>query len=135
MNQSKRGTVLTVLAVLLVLLALEDLLKPFRLEGPTTGLVFFGTRLTGTADTIIAPLFGLFLLYYASTIWRMSRAALYIAFGYAIYVTLNLTLYTLKYPPPTVRAEQIFGIVYSILAFALTWGTAILLWRRKADLT
>src|SRR5690242_18424253 len=104
MNQSKRGTVLTVFAVLLVLLAVEDLLKPF-------------------------------LLFYASTIWRMNRTALYIAFCYAIYVTLNLFLFTMKYPAPTTRGDQIFGIVYSILALALSWGLASMLARRKADLT
>jgi len=43
-------------------------------------------------------------------------------------------LYTMKYPTPTNRAEQIFGIVYSILALSLSWGTAILLSRRKSDL-
>ena len=37
MAASKRSAVLTVLAVLFALAALEDLLKPFRLEGPTTG--------------------------------------------------------------------------------------------------
>jgi hypothetical protein len=135
MNESKRGTFLTVISVLLVLLAIEDILKPFHLEGPTTGLVFFGTRLSGTADAIIGPLFGLFLLFYASTIWRMRRVAITVAYGYAVYVTINLVLFTMKNPPPTGRGDQIFGIVYSILAVAITWGTAIYLSRRKADLS
>jgi hypothetical protein len=134
MNESKRGTVLTVISVLLVLLAIEDVLKPFHLEGGTTGLVFFGTRLSGVADAIFAPLFGLFLLFYASTIWRMRRVALTVAYGYAVYVVINLMLFTMKNPAPAARSEQIFGIVYSILAVAITWGTAIYLSRRKADL-
>src|SRR5258708_16556610 len=112
---SKRGTILTVLAILLVLLAIEDILKPLRLEGPTTGLVFFGTRLSGMANNILGPLIGVFLLFYASSIWRMRRSALTIAFIYAIYVTINLALYTMKYSTPTARADQIFGVVYSIL--------------------
>jgi hypothetical protein len=132
---SKRGAILTVLAILLVLLAIEDILKPLRLEGPTTGLVFFGTRLSGMANKILGPLVGIFLLFYASSIWRMRRSALTIAFIYAIYVTINLALYTIKNPTPAARAEQIFGIVYSILALLLTWGTAILLKRRKSALT
>ncbi len=134
MNQSKRGAILTVLAVLLVLLAIADVLKPFRLEGPTTGLVFFGTRLSGTANAILGPLVGIFLLIYAAAIWRMRRYALYFAHGYAAYVTINLALYTMKYPMPPTREEQIFGIVYSILALVLTWGTAILLSRRRTEL-
>jgi len=132
---SKRGAILTTLAILLVLLAIEDILKPFHLEGPTTGLVFLGTRLSGMANMILGPLVGVFLLIYASSIWRMRRSALTIAFIYAIYVTINLALYTMKYPTPTERSEQIFGIVYSILALSLTWGTAILLNRRQVDLT
>ncbi|HYL59032.1 MAG TPA: hypothetical protein VEU51_09185, partial [Candidatus Acidoferrales bacterium] len=107
MNESKRGTVLTAISVLLVLLAIEDILKPFHLEGPTTGLVFFGTRLSGVKDAIIAPLFGLFLLFYASTIWRMRLMALTVAYGYAVYVVINLVLFTVRNPPPTERGDQI----------------------------
>ncbi|MDO8433134.1 MAG: hypothetical protein Q7S58_12060 [Candidatus Binatus sp.] len=132
---SKRGAILTTMAVLLVLLGIEDILKPLRLEGPTTGLVFFGTRLSDTPNAILGPLLGVFLLIYASSIWQMRRSAITIAYIYAIYVTINLALYTMKYPTPPTRGEQIFGIVYSILALVLTWGTAILLSRRKADLT
>ena len=132
---SRRGSILTVLAVLLVLLGIEDILKPLRLEGPTTGLVFFGTRLSGTADAILGPLVGIFLLIYAAAIWRMRPYAIYLAYGYAVYVTINLALYMMKSPTPPTRGEQIFGIVYSIVALVLTWGTAILLSRRKAELT
>jgi hypothetical protein len=135
MNQSKRGAILTTVAVLLALLAVADILKPFHLEGPTTGLVFFGTRTSGMANNILGPLLGIFLLIYASSIFRMRRSALTIAYVYAIYVTINLALYTIKYPIPTNHEEQIFGIVYTILGLTFTWGTAIILSRRKADLT
>ncbi|HYL57890.1 MAG TPA: hypothetical protein VEU51_03395, partial [Candidatus Acidoferrales bacterium] len=74
-------------------------------------------------------------LFYASTIWRMRLMALTVAYGYAVYVVINLVLFTVRNPPPTERGDQIFGIVYSILAVAITWGTAIYLSRRKADLT
>src|SRR5258707_13033649 len=93
---SKRGAILTAMAVLLVLLAIEDILKPFGLEGPTTGLVLFGTHLSGTANAILGPLVGIFLLIYAASIWRMRRSAMYIAYGYAIYVPINMVLYPMN---------------------------------------
>jgi hypothetical protein len=65
----------------------------------------------------------------------MRRYAMYLGFAYAIYVTVNLALFTATNPPPSSRADIIFGIVYSILALAVSWGTAILLSRSKADLT
>jgi hypothetical protein len=133
--ESKRGAALTGFAVLFVLLAIEDILKPFRLEGPTTGLVFFGTRLSGTADAIMGPLFGIFLLVYAAGIWRMRRYVLYIAYGYATYVVINLVLASAKNPAPTTRAEVIFDVVYSVLAIVLSWTAAILVGRRRAALT
>ena len=135
MADSRRGTVLTTLAVLFAILALTDILKPLHLEGPTTGLVFFGKRLSGTPDAILGPLLGIILLIYAAGIWRMRRYALYLGFAYAIYVTINLALFSARNPPPATQGEMIFGIVYIIVALALSWGTAILLKRRKADLS
>jgi hypothetical protein len=134
MANSRRGGFLTTMAVLLVLLATTDILKPFHLEGPTTGLVFFGRRLSGVADAIMGPLLGIFLLIYAAGIWRMRRYAVYLGFAYAIYVTINIVLFTVTNPMPTDRPDQIFGIVYSILAISFSWATAIVLNRRKADL-
>jgi hypothetical protein len=135
MADSRRGTVLTTLAVLFAILALTDILKPLHLEGPTTGLVFFGKRLSGTPDAILGPLLGIILLIYAAGIWRMRRYALYLGFAYAIYVTINLALFSARNPPPATQGEMIFGIVYIIVALALSWGTAILLKRSKADLS
>jgi len=135
MAEKSRGTTLTVLAILFALLAITDILKPFHLEGPTTGLVFFGKRLAGTPDAILGPLLGIILLIYAAGIWRMRRYALGLGYAYAIYVALNLVLFSVRNPPPASQSERIFGIVYVILALAFTWGTAILLARRKAELT
>lgn len=130
---AKRGAVLTMLAVLFAILAISDLLKPFHLEGPDTGLVFFGTRLSGVPNAIIGGLLGIFLLTYAAGIWRMKRYVLPVAFGYAIYVALNLVLFTLKNPQPP--GQLLFGIIYTVLAIGFSWGTAILIWRRRAELT
>ena len=135
MADSKRSAVLTVLAVLFALAAIEDLLKPFHLEGPTTGLVFFGTRLSGMSNAVLGPLLGIFLLIYAAGIWQMRRYAIYLAYVYAAYVAINLLLFTATNPPPASRGEMIFGVVYSILALALTWGAAISLTRSRAELT
>lgn len=134
MANSRRGVFLTAMAVLLALLAITDILKPLHLEGPTTGLVFFGHRLSGVPDAIVGPLVGIFLLIYAAGIWRMLRYAMYLGFVYAIYVTLNIVLFTVTNPMPTDRPDQIFGIVYSILAIVFSWATAIVLNRRKANL-
>ncbi len=134
MADSRRGVALTTLAILFAILALTDILKPLHLEGPTTGLVFFGKRLSGTPDAILGPLLGIVLLIYAAGIWRMRRYAMYLGYAYAIYVTLNLVLFSVRNPPPASQSEMIFGIVYIILALAFSWGTAILLSRRKVDL-
>ncbi len=134
MAESRRGGVLTTLAVLFGILGVTDILKPFHLEGATTGLVFFGQRLSGTADAILGSALGIILLIYAAGIWRMRRYALYLGYVYAVYVTLNLVLYQVRNPPPATQTERIFGFVYVILALAFSWGTAIILSRRKAEL-
>jgi len=134
MADSRRGGALTTLAILFAILALTDILKPFHLEGATTGLVFLGKRLSGTPDAILGPALGIILLIYAAGIWRMRRYAMYLGYAYAIYVTVNLALFSVKIPPPPSRGERIFGIIYLVLALAFSWGTAILLNRRKADL-
>ena len=135
MANSRRSGFLTTMAVLFVVLAIEDILKPLHLEGPTTGLVFFGRRLSGVPDAVLGPLVGIFLLIYAAGIWRMRRYALYLGFAYAIYVTINLVLFTATNPAPTSRGDRVFGIAYSLLALVLTWATAILLSRHKGELT
>jgi hypothetical protein len=134
MANSRRGIALTVLAILFAILAISDILKPLHLEGPTTGLVFFGRRLSGTPNAILGPILGIFLLAYAAGIWRMRGYALALGYAYAIYVTINLVLFSARNPPPASQGEMIFGIVYIVGALALSWGTAVLLGRRKADL-
>lgn len=134
MADSRRGGLLTTLAILFAILGVTDILKPFHLEGATTGLVFFGKRLSGTPDAILGPVLGIILLSYAAGIWRMRGYAMYLGLAYAIYVTINLVLFTARNPPPASQGEMIFDIVYVIFALLFSWGTAILLSRRKADL-
>jgi hypothetical protein len=135
MADSRRSGALTILAILFAILAMSDILKPFHLEGATTGLVFFGKRLSGTPDAILAPILGIVLLSYAAGIWRMRRYAMYLGYAYAIYVTANLVLYFARNPPPASHGEAIFGLIYIVFALAFSWGTAMLLSRRKAELT
>jgi|ERR1022692_1156561 tryptophan-rich sensory protein len=134
MGESKRGALLTTIAILFAILAISDILKPLKLEGPTTGLVFFGTRQAGMANAILGPFMGLILLFYAIGIWRMRRYAMIVGWIYAAYVTVNLFLYTELNPPAKSQSEMIFGIVYMILAITITVGTAIILTRRRVEL-
>src|SRR5262245_42305464 len=143
--QTKRGGFLTTMAILLALAAIEDVLKPFGRQGPTTpgsflpriqpGIVVLGVRHTGAEAAILGPLVAAVLVVYTIGIWRMKRYAVTVAWIYAVYVILNLTLFTIRNPPPPTRGETIFGIVYSIVAIVLTVGTASALTYRRADLT
>jgi len=96
MNRPDRDPLVTVLAVLFGLLAISDLTKPIQASlgaGPRPGFVLLGHRLSGTANAVVGPLFGLYLLVYAAGIWRMRRWALAMGTVYAIYVIVNLTLF------------------------------------------
>jgi hypothetical protein len=134
MGESKRGALLTTIAILFAILAITDILKPLKLEGPTTGLVFFGTRQAGMTNAILGPLMGLILLFYAAGIWRMRRYAMALGWMYAAYVIVNLALYTQLNLPAKTSGEMVFDIVYMIVAIAMTVGTAIILTRRRAEL-
>jgi hypothetical protein len=132
-----RGVALTILAILFGLVAIIDIQKPFgatRWAGLKIGLVFFGKRLAGTPEMMLGPLFGIVLLIYAAGIWRMRRYALGLGYAYAIYVTINVALFSIRNPAPDSTGEKIFGVAYIIVALALTWGSAIILGRRRAEL-
>ena len=58
MAEKSRGATLTIFALLFALLAISNFLKPFHLD-PNAGFVFLGTKLTGTANAIMGPLFGI----------------------------------------------------------------------------
>jgi hypothetical protein len=143
--QTKRGGFLTAMAILLALAAIEDVFKPFGQQGPTTpasflpriqpGIVVLGVRHTGSEAAILGTLVGAFLVLYVIGIWRMKRYVVAVAWLYAAYVILNITLFMIRNPPAPTRGEMIFGVVYSIGAIVLTVGTAFALTRRRANLT
>jgi len=132
---SERGTALTVFAILFGLLAISNFLKPLRLDDQT-GFVLFGIRLTGLANTIVGPLFGVFLALYAWGIWNMRRFALPMGHFYATYVVLNLVMFSFvgPKPPDAGFGYQVFILLYAAIAIGVSAGAAIKLTGRKADL-
>jgi hypothetical protein len=129
-----RGRTLTTFAVLFAVLAVSNLLKPLQLGGPETGFVLFGKRLSGSANTVAGPLFGVFLAVYAAGVWGMRRWALPLAWLYAAYVVVNLVLFTVRTPTPPGVGYMLFGLVYMLVAIGVSGGAALLLSRRKAEL-
>lgn len=134
MADTQRGSALTTFAVLFGILALSNLLKPLQLGGAHTGFVFFGNRLTGTANTLIAPLFGIFLAVYAYGIWTMRRFALPMGHAYATYVVLNLILWSFNDPNEKTPRYMVFAVVYAAVAIGVSLAAAVLLTKRKAEL-
>jgi hypothetical protein len=129
-----RGPALTTFAFLFALLAVSNFLKPLQLGGAQTGFVFFGRRLAGTPNAIAGPLFGAFLLAYATGIWGMRRYALPLAYLYAAYVVVNLVCFNVRNVRPPGAGYLVFGIVYSVVAIGVSSGAAWLLARRKTAL-
>ena len=126
-----RDRTLTVFAVVFGLLAISNFLKPLQLGGSHTGFVFLGQRLSGAANAVIGPLFGLYLLVYAIGIWRMRRWALPMAWGYATYVVVNLLLFNVRTPRPPGTGYLIFGLVYMVVAVGVSSGAAWALSKRR----
>ena len=126
---------LTVLAVVLALLAVTDLLKPLRLEGADTGLVFLGRRLDSATSAVVGPLVSVFLLVYAAGIWGLRAWAVPMAWLYAAYVTTNLLLFPFRtpQPPDAGLGYLVFGLVYGVLAIGGSIGAAVLLGRRRTS--
>ncbi|MFI5353189.1 MAG: hypothetical protein ACHQZS_09530 [Candidatus Binatales bacterium] len=56
-------------------------------------------------------------------------------YAYATYVVINLVMFSAKNQRPANAGQMIFGLVYIAIALAVSWGTAILLRRRKAQLS
>jgi hypothetical protein len=134
MADSQRGTWLTICAICFALLAVSNVLKPLQLLGENTGFVFFGTRLSGAANAIVGPLFGVFLFLYAAGIWTMRRYALPMAHAYATYVIVNLVLWILNDSSGGGAGAMLFGLVYAAVAVGVSLGAAVALTRRKAEL-
>ena len=64
----------------------------------------------------------------------MRRWALPIGVVYAIYVIVNLTLFTFRDPEP-MHEGVLFGVIYAVVAVGVSWGAVWLLSQRRAALT
>ena len=133
MAKAERGPLLTAFAIGFVLLGISNLLKPFHL-GAEEGLVFFGKRLEGLPNTILAPLMALFQFAYAAGIWGLKRNAMPMSHAYATYVILNLILFSMRNPSPSSAGEIAFTVVYAIVAIGVSVATAAILTKRKEEL-
>ena len=125
-----RGRWLSTCAILFGLLAVSNLLKPLHLGGAETGFVLFGVRLEGTANLIAGPLFGIYLAVYSWSIWKMNKRALYMGAAYAVYVVLNLWLFTTHNEFPF----SSFYLLYTVIALGGSGGAAVVLYRKRGDL-
>jgi hypothetical protein len=135
MEHAKRGPLLTICVIGFGLLAISDLTKASsQSHDPQAGLVFFGTKLTGITDLIIAPLFAAFLAIYAIGIWRMKRYALPMSYAYATYVFINLLLFVMKHYDPRDRGGLLFMAVYVTIAVGVSIGSAVMLTLRREEL-
>ncbi len=132
MAQAERGSVLTVFAVLFAILAISNLLKPLQIN-EATGFVLFGSRLSGTPNTIAGILAGLYLLVYAYGTWYMKRFVVGMAHAYALYVILNLLLFMYRGGQGADHLG-LFYLLYSVVAIGVSLGSAIILTKRKTEL-
>jgi len=135
MEEKSRGATLTIFALLLALMAISNFGKPFS-HNPGVGFVFFGTRLSGAPNMIVAPIFGIILALYAYGILAMRKFALPIGIFYAAYVIINMPLFLLKYQGTAVMQEHSWAYLlpYPFVAIGVSSGAAWLLYRRKADM-
>ena len=132
-----RDRMLTTLAILMGLLAISNFAKPLGQAtdpGGNAGFVFFGHRLHGTANAIIAPLFGLLLAAYAYGVWTMKRWVVLLGAAYAVYVILNLVLFMAN-PPPGDQQSLLFMLVYAAVAIGVSSGGALYLHRSRDRLS
>jgi hypothetical protein len=133
MANNSRGPLLTTSAVLFTVLAISNFSKPFHLD-PNAGFVFFGMKTHGLANAILGPAFGLILIFYALGIWRMRRWVIPIAVAYAAYVIVNLLLFSIRDSGSRNQSSAGFMLVYIAIAIGVSSGSAILLYRRRAEL-
>jgi hypothetical protein len=129
MATKSRGATLTIFASLFAFVAITDFLKPFHLF-PNDGFVFLGTKLTGAADAVVAPLAGIIILVCAYGIFTMRKFALPIAYVFVLSVMLNMVLYTMKN-----HATRPLPIANVVVGLGVPLALAIILHRRRADLT
>lgn len=123
---------LNAFAFLFCLLAISNLLKPLQLAD-NVGFVLLGQRLTGTANQVAGPIFGLYLATYAAGIFRRRAYALPMGIGYAAYVVANLVMW-MTTSEHAGEGGLAFAVVYALIAIGVSSGAALLLQRNKEHL-
>jgi len=134
-EEAKRERILTTLAALMALMAVSNFMKAVgqaMASDSTAGFVFFGTRLHGTANMIVAPLFGLLLAAYSYGVWTMRSWVVPVAVAYAAYVILNLVLFL--FTPAAAEIPLGFMLVYAAVAIGVSSGGAYYLHSRHDQL-
>ena len=130
-------TLLKVLAVLMGLLAISNFMKPISQSmapESSAGFVFFGHRLHGVANAIVGPLFGVLLAVYAYGAWTAKRWVVGLAVAYAIYVIVNLILFTALGATEAEKSKVLFNLVYLVVAVGVSGGGALYLMRNRDHL-
>ena len=125
-------TVLRICGILFCLLALSNFTKFLELS-PEQGFMLFGMRQRGTPNLVFGWLFGLYLLIYGIGVMRMRAWALPMGIAYAVYVVLNLVLFTIRMSDEAF-ARPVFGLVYAVVAIGVSGGTVYLLRKNRAAL-
>jgi len=123
---------LRLFAVLFGLLAVSNFAKIFELA-PEHGLVFLGRRQSGTPNVALGIAFGMYLAAYAWGLWNARRFALPMGILYAGWVPLNMYLFTVR-SPEELGTNSLFGVIYMIIAMAISLGAAIALMRSAGKL-
>jgi hypothetical protein len=95
--------------------------------------VFFGMRLQGNL-MYLGWLVAAYLFTLAIGVWRMRRYASLMANCYAVYVLLNMVIFTAIHPLPKTHAELVFAVAYEILAVVGACTLALVLHRERARL-
>jgi hypothetical protein len=133
MPNKSRGVTLTILAALFALLAISNFAKPLS-HDPHVGFVFLGTRLSGMPNMILGPLFGIILAVYAYGVFALRKFALPIAYVFTVWVVVNMIMYTIKHQSEP-QPQLAFAIGSTVVGIGVPLVSAIVLYRRRADLT
>src|SRR4051794_1602886 len=126
-------TALRVCGVLFCLLAVSNFTKFLEMDAHQ-GFMLFGMRQRGFPNFLFGWLFGIYLLVYGIGVLRERAWALPMGAAYAVYVVLNLILFTIRMPEEA-WARPIFGLVYIVVAVGVSGGAAYLLNKNRHALT
>jgi hypothetical protein len=106
-----------ILAAAIALRGVTNFGKPFA---PESAFVVFGSLMRGVWSTVVAPLFGAAMLYYAWLLWRRHPAARSLGIAYAVWATANVVLFPLIEGVP-VAFEPCMYAVFAVPGIVVPW--------------